>query len=131
MLVLVFLVLKLLLFLFYAMNNNTVLQRVEEYKLLTPQEQYNKLLVYLYQIQKTEKNALGLALLVDELGVDQMPVELMVELYTLFLEIIELGNQQIVDRLDYYNQKLKKIQNDYQSLLEKDQIEADMLLSDL
>lgn len=110
------------------MNKNTLL---EEYKILSHQDKYDKLIVYLHAAQKSEENIIWLYLLIEEIWIDKIDDNLMIELYDAFSSLVEYNDKSKLEEVRSTVSKLLLIKNQERAEHNKDKQDADNLLESL
>lgn len=110
------------------MDNNFYKKLVEDFKQLSHEDQYDKILVYLYAAQKSEENLIWLYLVIDNLGPDNIESNILIDLYDAFISIVEYGDEQKLTQVQSILSNLQQLK-DKESLERKDEEkEADNLL---
>lgn len=109
----------------------TAITLVEEYKLLSHQDKYDKLIVYLNTAQKSEKNLIGLCMLVDSLWPDGMDDTSMIELYDAFVSLVEYDDNTKLLQAQHTISKLVLLRQEEQKAYTQDSADADDLLNSL
>ncbi len=104
------------------MRKQNRFELLNEFQTLTAQEKLEKIQIYLYAMQKSDKNYIGLYGIVEELGSENIDETLLTELYTTLLDITLIWKEIEESWLDKITSKLQNLKENVISEKESDNI---------
>ena len=104
------------------MRKQSRCELLNEFQTLTAQEKLEKIQIYLYAMQKSDKNYIGLYGIVEELGSENIDETLLTELYTTLLDITLIWKEIEESWLDKVTSKLQNLKENIINEKESDNI---------
>lgn len=104
------------------MRKQSRFELLNEFQTLTAQEKLEKIQIYLYAMQKSDRNYIGLYGIVEELGSENIDETLLMELYTTLLDIALIWKEIEESWLDKVTSKLQNLKENIINEKESDNI---------
>lgn len=101
---------------------------LKQFSTFSKKDKYEKVLIYIHALQKSDQNYLGLYLVLADLWVDKVEEQTLDELFESLVSIIELGQTQKQEHIQQFLTKLTHQKEIEQKQQQKDNAQADDLL---